>query len=342
MSDFLTKVPSLSRRHLLGGVGALAAAGPVSALSSKLSFAQGASGDPIKVGWTGTGICLISIPVAYEKGFWTKHGANVELINYGSNFAAGVESVASGKLDVFVNFILQYLKPLEQGVPVKFTGVVHGGCIRVLARTGSEEVDYKSLKGKAIGVRAIDAPAKQFLSVELYKAGINPQTEVEWKVYPVDLLGDAINKGEIQAAADADPGIYLVLKNQKGALTEIGGLFTGQYKDLPCCAIGVRDDFVKNRKPEAEAITRGLLEAAEWVHANPDEAAELFTKYSPIDRETLGEIIRSHTHQINYPAGDRLVQDLTTYSEDLKTVGIIRARTDSKALAQKISAPVGV
>src|SRR6218665_1114618 len=110
MSDLITKAPLLSRRNILGAAGALAAAGPVSALSSKLSFAQTASTAPIKVGWTGTGICLISIPVAYEKGFWKKHGANVELINYGSNFAAGVESVASGKLDVFVNFILQYLK----------------------------------------------------------------------------------------------------------------------------------------------------------------------------------------------------------------------------------------
>lgn len=340
MSDFPTKAPFVSRRTLLGGAGALAAAGPLAALSSKLSLAQSPSSDPIRVGWTGTGICLISIPVANEKGFWKKHGANVEIINYGSNFAAGVESVASGKIDVFVNFILQYMKPLEQGVPVRFTGAVHGGCIRVLARTGSEEVDYKSLKGKAIGVRSIDAPAKQFLSVELYKAGINPQSEVEWKVYPVDLMGEAIRKGEIHAAADADPAIYVVLKNEKGGLTEIGGLFTGQYKDLPCCAIGIRDEFVENRKADTIAVTRGLLEAAQWTHENPDEAAELFTAYSPIDRETLAEIIRSHTHDLNFGAGERLVSDLTTYGEDLKTVGIIRRRTDSRALAEKVSADV--
>lgn len=331
--------PLLSRRTLLGGSAlALGGAALAGGLLPAASFAQ--SSDPIKLGWTGTGICLISIPVARDKGFFEKHGANVEFVNFGSNFAAGVEAVSSGKLDVFVNFILQYIKPLEQGVNVQFTGTVHGGCIRLLARTGSEETDYAALKGKAIGVRSIDSPGKQFLSVQLYKAGIDPQNEVEWKVYPTDLLGEAINKGEIQAAIDADPAIYLILKNSKGAFTEIGGLHTGEYRDLACCAIGIRKEFVEARRQDAAAVTRALLDAAQWTHENPDEAAELFTNYSPVDRETLAEIIRTHTHHVNLPVGDKFRGQLETYTEELKTVGIVRRRTDPRAFAQRITVDV--
>lgn len=338
MSDEIKKFPVLSRRTLLGA-SALAVGAPlVGGLLSSKSFAQ--SSDPIKVGWTGTGICLISIPVARDKGFFEKHGANVEFVNFGSNFAAGVEAVSSGKIDVYVNFILQYIKPLEQGVNVQFTGTVHGGCIRLLARTGSAETDYAALKGKAIGVRSIDSPGKQFLSVQLHKAGIDPQNEVEWKVYPTDLLGEAINKGEIQAAIDADPAIYLILKNSKGGLTEIGGLHSGAYADLACCAIGIRKDFVESRRQDAAAVTRALLDAAKWTHENPDEAAELFTNYSPVDRETLAEIIRSHTHNVHLPVGDEFRGQLATYAEELKTVGIVRRRTDARAFAERITVDV--
>lgn len=337
MSD-KTSNPSFSRRTLLGA-SALAVGAPlIGGLASSRSFAQ--SSDPIRLGWTGTGICLISIPVAKDKGFFEKHGANVEFVNFGSSFASGVEAVSSGKLDVFVNFILQYIKPLEQGVNVQFTGAVHGGCIRLLARTGSGETDYASLKGKAIGVRSIDSPGKQFLSVQLYKAGIDPQNEVEWKVYPADLLGEAINKGEVQAVIDADPAIYLILKNSSGGLTEIGGLHTGQYADLACCAIGVRKDFVESRRGDAAKVTRALLDAAQWTHENPDEAAELFTNYSPVPRDTLAEIIRSHTHRVHFPTNDQFRSQLETYTEELKTVGIVRRRTDPQAFAQRITVDV--
>lgn len=338
MSDPFLKSPLLSRRAMLGASALAVGASFAGGLLSVPSFAQ--SSDPIKVGWTGTGICLISIPVARDKGFFEKHGANVEFVNFGSNFAAGVEAVSSGKIDVYVNFILQYIKPLEQGVNVQFTGAVHGGCIRLLARSGSEEVDYASLKGKAIGVRSIDSPGKQFLSVQLYKAGIDPQTEVEWKVYPTDLLGEAINKGEVHASIDADPAIYLILKNSNGGLTEIGGLHSGEYADLACCAIGIRKEFIEARRQDAAAVTRALLDAAQWTHENPDEAAELFTNYSPVDRQTLAEIIRSHTHHANLPVDDKFRGQLETYTEELKTVGIVRRRTDPQAFARRITADV--
>ena len=290
MSQILRSSFDFSRRKLLRGTAALAVGAPLIGVGlpglSRAAASQ-PTGEVIKAGWNGSGICLISQPVAQAKGFFKKHGANVEFVNFGSNFAQGVEAVAAGKVDTYVNFILQYLKPLEQGVNVRFTGTVHGGCIRVLAKTGSKEIDYKALKGKSIGVPSIDNPAKQYLSVELQKIGINPQTEVEWKVFPNDLLGEALSKGEVDAVSGADPAIYVTLRSHRKEFTEIGGLHLGTHKDLACCAIGVREDFVVNRRGDAAAFTRALLESAQWISQNPDESAEIFTQYSPIERPIL-------------------------------------------------------
>ena len=95
-----------------------------------------------------------------------------------------------------------------------------------------------------------------------------------------------------------------------------------------------------NRRGDAAAFTRALLESAQWISQNPDESAEIFTQYSPIERPILAEIIRSHTHDVHYPANDRLIQHLSAYGADLQEVGILRRRTDVKALARKVSVDV--
>ena len=42
----------------------------------------------------------------------------------------------------------------------------------------------------------------------------------------------------------------------------------------------------------------------------------------------------------SYPANDRLIQHLSAYGADLQEVGILRRRTDVKALARKVSVDV--
>ena len=43
---------------------------------------------------------------------------------------------------------------------------------------------------------------------------------------------------------------------------------------------------------------------------------------------------------MHYPANDRLIQHLSAYGADLQEVGILRRRTDVKALARKVSVDV--
>lgn len=333
------KVPSLSRRTLLGAASAFAVGTPLAGLSPLRGLAQPAAPLKVKLGWSGTGICLVSVPAAVEKGIFVKHGLDVDVVKFGSNFDLALESLASAKVDATVNFVLRFLKPLEQGVKIRFTGALHGGCIRALAPTGTPlaQGDFTALRGKAVGVTNIAAPGKNLLSIQLHKAGVNPARDVEWRVYPVDLLGEAIAKGEIAAAVDADPGIYMVLRNSNGALTEFTGQQSGDYQNLTCCAIAVRDGFIDENREATGRLTRALLEAAQWVHDNPDEAAEIFAAYSPIEKAILGEIIRSHQHEHHEGnPGVDLRKEISVFTEDLKVVGVIKPRTDAKAFANRI------
>ncbi|MEV9295969.1 ABC transporter substrate-binding protein, partial [Klebsiella quasipneumoniae] len=94
------------------------------------------------------------------------------------------------------------------GFDVKVVGSVHGGCLRLVgAKAAGVTTELASLKGKTIGVSDQNSPARQFYAIHLAKKGIDIDKDVDWRVYPADLLDIAVKKGEIQAIADGDPNV---------------------------------------------------------------------------------------------------------------------------------------
>jgi NitT/TauT family transport system substrate-binding protein len=217
----------------------------------------------IKFAWSGTGVCTSSVPVALHRGYFGKHGLDVELVNFSGAQEQILESIATGKTDGGVSFALQWLKPLEQGLRVNFTTGVHGGCIRLLVAKASGLQTLEQLRGKRICVTSMISAAKNFYSIQFKKLGFDPNTEIEWRAYPADLLGLAVQKGEVDALADADPNVYLVEKRSKGELITINTNLDGPYRDLSCCVLGIRTSLIKEDRSAAAALTQAILDAAE-------------------------------------------------------------------------------
>ena len=59
--------------------------------------------------------------------------------------------LALGGFDVTHHLIMYFLKPIEQGLDVKFTGGIHRGCLRVQTSTNSDIHTVEDLRGKRIG-----------------------------------------------------------------------------------------------------------------------------------------------------------------------------------------------
>jgi NitT/TauT family transport system substrate-binding protein len=333
--------PDWSRRSLLRAAGA---AGLVAPLGLAAAVRAGPVADALAGGckrhvtlaYAPTGICTAAVPVAKDKGFFDKYDLDVEFVNFGTQFDQSIEAISSGKVDGGVNFILRYLKPLEQGVDIRFIAGTHGGCIRLLVGKGSGLIDVASLRGKTIGVTDYASASKNYYSVILSKLGIDPIKDVEWRVYPADLLGAAAQKGEIDAVADADPTIYLALKNSKGSLLQIHSNTDGDYRNLSCCVIAAGKRFLDRDRTAAAALTRALWDAEDFVHQNPDEAAAVFAQYSqkaPV--EDFAAMLRSHTHE-HHPGLVELKKEIAYYVEDLKSVGVLKQRTEGVAFANRV------
>jgi NitT/TauT family transport system substrate-binding protein len=282
-------------------------------------------------------VCLSPVSAALKNGTFAKHGLDVELVNYSGSTDQLLEAISTGKSDAGVGMALRWLKPLEQGFDVKITAGTHGGCMRLLAAADSGITGLDGLKGKTIAVADLGSPAKNFFSILLAKQGIDPNRDVEWKVFPGDLLGLAIQKGEAQALADGDPNVWQIQKSAN--LVELATNLTGEYRNRSCCVLGVRGSLIRDDRPTATALTRALLEAAEWTAGHPDEAAAIFAPYAKATPAELSAMLQSQTHH-HHPAGAELKQELALYTDDLKKVAVMKASTDPARFADKIFADV--
>src|SRR3954453_3256984 len=103
----------------------------------------------IRVGYIGLN-CEAPIFTAVEKGFFKDEGLDVELVQ--CQWANYKDALALGRFDVTHHLVMYFLKPIEQGLDVKFTGGIHRGCLRVQASVNSSIQSMKDLKGKVVGV----------------------------------------------------------------------------------------------------------------------------------------------------------------------------------------------
>jgi NitT/TauT family transport system substrate-binding protein len=292
----------------------------------------------LRLTWNASAICTVGVPVAQTKGYFTKRNLSVELINFGGSTDQLLEAIATGKADAGVGMALRWLKPLEQGFDVRITTAIHGGCMRLLAAKSSGITKLDDLKGKIIGANDMGAPDKNFFSIRLAKLGIDPNNDVQWKVYPADVLSIALQKGEIQAFTLGDP-LGWVVRDRDG-LTEVATNLTGEYAHRACCVLGVRGSLIRDDKPAAAAVTEALLEAQEFVSANPDEAAAIFAPYAPAAKpEQLAAMLRSHTHN-HHPVGADLRAEIAAYVDELKAISVIKPSTNAERFSDKVYANV--
>ena len=249
-----------------------------------------------------------------------------------------LEAIATGKADAGVGMALRWLKPLEQGFDVRITTAIHGGCMRLLASKGSGITALADLKGKTVGTNDMGAPDKNFFSIRLAKLGIDPISDVEWKVYPADVLSVALQKGEIQAFTLGDPLGWAV--RDRDGLTEVATNLDGEYAHRACCVLGVRGNLIRDGRPPPRRVTEALLEAQEFVSANPDEAAAIFAPYAPAAKpEQLAAMLRSHTHN-HHPVGADLRQEIAAYMDELKAISVIKPGTNADRFSDKVYADV--
>ena len=284
----------------------------------------------VRVGYIGL-TCEAPIFTAVEKGFFAEERLEVELIK--CEWANYKDVLALGGFDVTHHLVMYFLKPIEQGLDVKFTGGIHRGCLRVQAGRKGNIQSVKDLRGKRIGVPGMGTPPFIFATRVLGANGIDPGKEITWIVFPAGELGLALDKGEVDAVADSEPiGSMLVAQGKVRNIAD-------QAADKPydaeyCCAVLANGKFLARNPKACAAATRALLKAAKWVEANPAAAARL-----SVEKKYLASTAEQNTIAISHlryaPSVSGAQQAVTLAASEMKVAGMLSPTTDVNELAKR-------
>lgn len=285
----------------------------------------------VKVAYLGL-TCEAAMFVAQEKGFIKDEGLDVEFVK--TDWDGLRDGLGLGRFDANYTLIMYLLKPIEQGLDVKITGGVHSGCLRVQAGVKTEIKSPKDLKGKRIGVPThLGSPPFLFTSRVLAANGMDPKKDVEWVVLAPDVLGLALDKGQVDAVCDSEP-IGSILLGQGKVRTVADQAVDAPYKDEYCCAVVVSGALAKRDPASAAKVTRALLKGARWVEANPSAAAKLSVEGKYIAAST--EVNAQAISKLKYMPGiARCRTSLDLAAAEMKAAGLLNASTNPSELAAR-------
>src|SRR3954465_14498569 len=284
----------------------------------------------VRVGYIGL-TCEAPIFMAVEKGFFKEEGLDVSLVK--CEWANYKDVLALGGYDITHHLVMYFLKPIEQGLDVKFTGGIHRGCLRVQAGTKTNIKTVQDLRGKRIGVPGMGTPPFIFANRVLGANGINASKEVTWLVFPAGELGLALDKGEVDAVADSEPIGSLLLAD--GKVRNVADQAADMpYKEEYCCAVIVNGKYLSKNPKAAAAGTRALLKAAKWVENNPAAAARLSVekKYLGSNPE-LNTIAISHLRYVPSVSGAEAA--VSSAAAEMKVAGMLSPTTNVPELAKR-------
>jgi sulfonate transport system substrate-binding protein len=284
----------------------------------------------VRVGWIGL-TCEASIFSAVENGYFKDEGLDVELIK--CDWKTFKDTLALGGYDITQHLVMYFLKPIEQGLDIKFTGGIHSGCLRVQAGAKTGITTVEQLRGKRIGVPGMGTPPFVYTNRVLKRNGIDGSKEIEWKVFPVGELGLAIDKGEVDAVTDSEPIGSMLLESGKVINVADQAVDEG-YKDEYCCEVIANGKWLSANPKTAAAATRALLRGAKYVQANPAAAAQM-----SIDKKYLASNPKLNAialSKLNYmPAVNRAEASVKTAADEMIAAGMLAPNTNVAELVKR-------
>src|SRR5947208_541209 len=284
----------------------------------------------VRIGYIGL-TCEAPIYTAYEKGFFKEEGLEPELVK--CNWATYKDALALGSYDITHHLVMYFLKPIEQGLDVKFLAGIHRGCLRVQAGVKTDIHSIMDLKGKRIGVPGMGTPPFVFANRVFGTHGIDAGKDITWKVFPAGELGLALDKGDVDAVCNAEPiGSLLIAQGKVRNIAD--QIMDEPYNKEYCCEVIANGKWVDANPDTAARATRALLKGAKWVETNPRAAAIMAVEKKYL--ASTPELNTAALARLRYiPSVYMAEGPVHTPGRDVKVAKMLSPETDTEALAKR-------
>jgi ABC-type nitrate/sulfonate/bicarbonate transport system substrate-binding protein len=245
-------------------------------LSSLSSWAQ----DKVRLGLSSISATNGSAWVAEEKGFFKKHGVDVEVIVIGGGGARVVSSLVAGDIQFSVGGGEGSIRSQLRGADtVIVASTLNKGLQRVLARPDIKT--YQDLKGKRIGITNFGSAGHLVLLLMLKKWNMRLDQVQILQVGSSPAMLASLDKGGIDAAVLTLPTFFLA--------EEKGYRVIGDPADMDIFylqnTLESTRTFVRKNRDQTLRFMKGYIEGIAYFKKNKRESIDVMRKKLRIQSE---------------------------------------------------------
>jgi NitT/TauT family transport system substrate-binding protein len=260
----------------------------------------GSSGDnspPASGGTTQVKVGIIPIldvaPIylGKQKGFFPSRGMELTLES-GQGGAAIVPGVVSGQFQFGFSNVTSLLIASSRGLPLK---VVSNG----VASTGKDKADFggvvtreasiktaADLAGKRVAVNTLKNIGDTTIRASVRKAGGDPSS-IKFVELAFPDMPAALQAGRVDAIWVVEPFLSASL-GQGGRL--VASNYVDTAPDLTVAVYFTSQQLIKKDPDLVKRFTDAMNESLAYANDHPDEARQVLTTYTKIDKAAIGKL----------------------------------------------------
>ena len=224
-------------------------------------------------GWSKPITEITNLLVEEDKAFFKKRGVELGYLS-GAGGGDAVRNLLSGQADVAFTDPGSFFAALDKGEKLRaIYDIYPQNVFNVVSLKKSNITKPADLKGKKIGVYSLASGTRQNLLVMLHQAGLK---ESDVTIVVTGLLNFApLMQGQVDATAATDTG--LLVGKQRG-LEDVNVMEVRQQLNVSSDFFVVREETYQNKKEVLKRFLAAYRDSAQWMIANPQEAAQLAVK----------------------------------------------------------------
>ncbi len=224
-------------------------------------------------GWSKPITEVTPLLVDEDKGFYRAQGVDLRYVP-GAGSADAIRNILSGQADVAFADPGSFFAALDKGEKLRaIYDIYPQNVFNVVSLRGSGIAKPADLKGRKIGVYSLASGTRQALQVLLHSAGL---TEADVTVIVTGVLNfGPLIQGQVDATAATDTGL---LVGRRRGLPEVDVMQVGDVLPASSDLFVVRDEIYRSRREALRRFLRAYRDAAAWMIARPEEAAQLAAK----------------------------------------------------------------
>jgi NitT/TauT family transport system substrate-binding protein len=262
----------------------------------------------------------LNLYVAREKGFFAKHGIEVEIVDV-KDLAAARDLVVAGRADVYWACPTAVIAAIANGAPIRIIAQVKAPCTSVLVVPPDSPIrDLADLKGRRVA--GISPTCEAIISYTQAARDANSPFVLE------KLAG-----GPAIAALEAKAVDAAILEEPQASIAELKGyrfVRPDVSAGIPCRTINARSGLLQSNPAALRSLIEAIEEANALILADP--VAEEIVRIAHAYTGAPVEAIRQGNHRLRFQTTLK-EEGLSRLADALVTAGDIRDNPGTKLYA---------